>query len=454
MALRFALYLLTLLVYVPWLVRAARTRKFYEYPVVSFCFLGLFVCNAVGSLLVAFPTWYDRPDVWTVEYVLLLIAQAVLFYAVTGVYFLFVKGRPRPAPAPPRLASELLFLHVLLALVCIILLVYVNDVGMPPLIEIIRGNLDETNVIGYRTETTVGLDRFYLYNLAFGPLPVVLCVQAFVLKLTRRLPAAYAYALMALAFFFASLPGGKGSIIDILTALGIAYMLVLWGYLGGTPRPLRMSRLVLPALLGVTPVLLMYRLYMGPEAAASSILSSLTYRIIGVYSETTAGSVIYTQVVGFLHGASFPTIRGLLKHTQVGLSDEMHFFLFGGPGGAPVPVAGEGFVNFGWPGFLVLTLIAYAIVIGLQEAFRRMEMDVFRLSLLIFYVLAATKMAQTSLFANLVSLTYTAAIVCLIALRVVLSIVSLPTRAALRRPEAPVGPAPTRLREGAPTRLR
>jgi len=39
---KISLYLVTLLVYLPWLIYAIKTKKISQYPIVSFCFIGLF----------------------------------------------------------------------------------------------------------------------------------------------------------------------------------------------------------------------------------------------------------------------------------------------------------------------------------------------------------------------------------------------------------------------------
>ncbi len=114
--------------------------KASRYPIISFGFLGFFLLNAVGSILVAYPTWFGRDDYYSREFFALLNAQAILFYLITGLYFRLVKpGRPVVMDDPNR--TDIAFPYVIALLSLLITLFYFYAVGLPPFLVALRGEL-------------------------------------------------------------------------------------------------------------------------------------------------------------------------------------------------------------------------------------------------------------------------------------------------------------------------
>jgi hypothetical protein len=76
-------------------------------------------------------------------------------------------------------------------------------------------------------------------------------------------------------------------------------------------------------------------------------------------------------------------------------------------GNAPISTLAEGYINFGWSGFILFAFATFVVVILIQEILRSMPRNLFTLSLIVIYSILATRVAQTGLFATVLSLTYT-----------------------------------------------
>jgi hypothetical protein len=438
-------YLIILAVYVPGLVYMFRGR-FYRYPLISFCFLGLFSQNALGSILVAYPELVGRevfsPIVgergyFSFTFAGMLLVQALVFYAVCGLYM----SRVRPEPPTFRLdrGADRLMVGVLLLTSVGLVAAWVAQVGSPPMVEILRGNLDAGSVIRYRVESTYALQSFSAYYLGLYSLPLLIIAYALTMGLLSTRRAAYVGVILVCGVV-ATLPGTKGVLLDVATVMVVAYLLYCAGYTEAPARRIAFGRILGGIGLAFVPVLLMYRVYHGADARIGDMLSEMVYRLVGVNSESMAATVTYTRLMGFLDGKTFPTVRGLLTHERIDTSEEMHHFLFGPGGGAPVSALAEGYLNFGWIGFIVFCFAAFGAVIAAEWVFRRLPRNLLTFSLLVLYALFATKISQLSLFATFVSLIYVVAFGSFLALRTTLSAFS-QRRSRLAFP-APAGEAP------------
>lgn len=417
---RIVLYLITLAIHLPWLVYAYRTGKLLRYPIISFCFLGIFLVNAVGSILVAYPAWFDREDYYSREFFALLNAQAILFYLITGIYFRLVKHeRPVVMDDPQR--ADVVFPYVIAFMSLLITLSYFYAVGLPPFLVAVCGKLSGWAFVAYRVANTYGRNEYYLYNLGFSILPLLAAVQALIVYLVRRKHRAWSVVLVAVCIFFTMLPGGKGSVLDIVAALVIGYLLYTAGYTSAGPRPIAHAKLGIACLAAAVPVAIMYILYFGLSEGGLGVQWHAVYRIFGVNPEAIAATISYTGEHGFLGGRTLPTVWGLFPHDTVNLSEVMHDYLFGPGGGVPLGILAEGYINFGWLGALSLTAIGLLVLVAVEETFKRIPMKPISFSLLVLYTLFATKFSQLSLFATFISLTYTLTFAGLIGLWLLMS---------------------------------
>ncbi len=239
--------------------------------------------------------------------------------------------------------------------------------------------------------------------------------------LVRRKHRDWMMVLVAGCVFFTMLPGGKGNVLDILTAMVIGYLLYTAGYTSAGPRPIAHAKLALACVATATPVAMMYLLYLGLSYEGLGVQWHALYRIFGVNPEAIAATIRYTQEHGFLGGRTLPTVWGLFPHDTVNVSVEMHTYLFGKGGGVPLSTLAEGYINFGWLGALTLTAISLCVVVAAEETFKRIPMKPLSFSFLVLYTLFVTKLSQVSLFATFVSLTYAMAFSGLIGLWLLMS---------------------------------
>ena len=90
-----------------------------------------------------------------------------------------------------------------------------------------------------------------------------------------------------------------------------------------------------------------------------------------------------------------------------GLSFDSHSFISSLSGSTSVPATGEGYVNFGWPGFILFSITSFLCVIIFQELLLRLRMAATGLALSAWYGYLGFMLFTTSLFATFVSLIHT-----------------------------------------------
>ncbi len=411
------LYVAVLAVYLPWLPWALGHGVVRKSPLVFFCYIGLLTQNAIGSVFVIFPSLADRREFFSFTYGGLLIVQALIFYLVTTPQV--VRRVPEPLPYHLSPGIERLQLALLAAASASIVALYVSQLGTPPVVMALTGQLSGVDLIKYRVQQTYGLEDYSLFHLGITVLPTLIAALAVAMSLTFR--TKLVLLLVPIAAGVAALPGGKGSIIDVVSAAGVAYVLCRLGFVAGARGRIAIGKLVFWSMVSFAPIFVMYRLYYADLSLARTLLA-IVYRIVGVNSESIAGAVAYVEQGGQLAGASLPTVRGLLDHEYVNLSQEMHFFMFGPGGGAPMSALAEGYVNFGTVGFVLFGFVSFLLVVAYERAIAILPRNGLTFCILVLYAVFATKIAQASIVATFVSLTYAAFFLVLLASRVPLQV--------------------------------
>ena len=331
----------------------------------------------------------------------MLVVQALLFYAVTTPYL--IMRRPRLPPTRAERFVDPMTVAAMLAASAIIVWLYVVQLGQPPLIKVLLGELSGLELIQYRVEQTYGLADYSLFHIGITVLPTIVSALALLLALNGH--GRWYYAVPLIALSTAALPGGKGSIMDVVLALVAAYCFFCAGLTAAPRKPLPLARLAALIVIAFVPIVLMYGVYYGSTDAGDTAIAIL-YRLIGVNSESMAAAVQYTHDVGFLNGATLPTVRGLFGHSYVNLAQEMHLYMFGPGGGAPISTLAEGYVNFGWTGFVGYGVVAFGTIIGVEILLRKFRKTYFSVAVLVLGAIFASKVAQASIVATFISLTY------------------------------------------------
>ncbi len=419
---KITLYLITLLVYVPGLVYAIKIEKISRYPILLFCFIGMFIFNALGSIFIMFPDLFTRTNFFSYKYILMLNLQAIIFYGVTFIYF-HLKKKSYPKKVCQLTFVDKLLRYFLIVMVGIFLGLFFWQVGNPPLLEILTGNLDSySKIISYRTEKVYSNKYGILPIMGLYVLPILTAVYIFAESSLKKKRSYYDYLLIFGCIFIVALPGGKGNILDIVTALFIAYLLL--GGTRGVPKarkPIVYAQLLFWLSVALMPVAILYKFYYSTVVSGVEIFKSFVYRIVGVYSESMAATVAYTETKGFLEGITFPRFKGFLHTSQpIDLGEVMSQFIFNSvnpEGSVPVSALAEGYINFGWIGFILITIITFILIILLQETLNSIPQNLLTFSLIVSYCLFATKISQISIFAFILQPSFTLLFALIIGMR-------------------------------------
>ena len=126
----------------------------------------------------------------------------------------------------------------------------------------------------------------------------------------------------------------------------------------------------------------------------------------------------FVDAYGYLGGVTIPNAKDLFSHERFNLEAAMHGFLAAGseyrsqvalPGASPVPATAEGYVNFGWPGFVLFSLVAFASVVAVQEILLRLRarFGAAAWALSAWYGYLAFTLMTTTVFATFISLIHT-----------------------------------------------
>lgn len=122
----------------------------------------------------------------------------------------------------------------------------------------------------------------------------------------------------------------------------------------------------------------------------------------------------FVENFGVPHGTTIPNIKGLLPSERFNTEIELHSFLVAGletrragiAGTTPVPVNGEGYLNFGVAGFLAFSVITASILIVFQEVLNRLRLGVVGPLLAAWCGYLAMMLSTTLLFATFLSITH------------------------------------------------
>jgi hypothetical protein len=171
---------------------------------------------------------------------------------------------------------------------------------------------------------------------------------------------------------------------------------------------------------------------LSPERLMENLwptLGRVANRVFVVHSEVLALTVPFVEEYGTLGGATLPTVRGLLPGKQVIIEVPMHIyandaqnahqvfthheFSTGAPelewfsGSLPVSALAEGYINFGWAGFLLFGVMSFASVILVQEILWRLPLGLLPQALMAWYGYLAVTLSMYGAFATFISLIHT-----------------------------------------------
>lgn len=428
------LFLLVLAVYLPGLLAAVRLPKLAAMPVVTFTFLGMFLFTAAGSWQVMTQTHYlprlTSEGVWisvaagtlgSGQFVVMLLTQALLFYAIAGPY---VYLKREVAVAAPAAAPADEVVRALLALgMVIVLFLYYLKVGRFLLFDLLAGKINRINILEFRA-LTYGLKEYPFFRLGFLVFPALVAALSIGIASARGRMKFSDLLWIAACLVPPLLLAEKAAILNMSAVLFIAYGIHLGRHGRALGSALNGKALAAIALAFV-PTAATYFIYFNTASdSLREIASQFLFRITGVYSQALAATVGFVEAHGYLHGTTLPNLKGLLPHERFNLEAAMQLFLGGlevssqsaVAGATPVPATGEGYVNFGWPGFVLFGGISFLCMVLIQEVLLRIRAGATAWALSAWYGYLGFTLFTTSLFATFISLIHTVVAVGVIAL--------------------------------------
>lgn len=390
----FFYYFLVLFAYVPGLIGIFKFKFYGKFPLILFCFAGMFVFHAVGSILI-FNRGYTSTGVplFSHEYIIMLIAEVLIFYLITWPYLFLRKDLEFTLEVTTK---DYIVIPILLSLIGLILLVYRKNIGTFLISDLLSGIINSANIGSYRMEKSFGSSNFSYFALGFITFPSLLAAHMTLIFLTQKRFRILCIIVILLCFIPDILLGQKAGILRTATILFITYTI----FLGANNQPPAKAfnlKSALFLLIAFVPTFIIYFMYMN-ISGYRQVVKSMIYRIFGAYTETLAATVPMAESYGFSFGNTFPMVG-----SYPGLDVRMHYFLYGFEGAAPVPAVGEGYINFGWPGFLFFAGLFFVIIVLLQEILIRLKFGVFSYAVVAWFAYLAIYTNFIGLFATFLS---------------------------------------------------
>lgn len=402
------LYLILLLSYLPGLVALLKFEKIRQFPILVFMFLGQIIFSIVGS----FSVFHDKKiyillfDTFPVSEQLtyLLLIQVFVFYLFAIPY---IKLRtPKKSYYVEPATFDKYFIGMGLISIFVLGYLYYQQTGTFMLLESLRGKMNVYNTYDLRMKYYYNLPNWPFYNLAFSMLPILLVIyisiRAYFLKKFDVL--FYITSIVSCTSTMSS--GSKAGLSIYLFILIITYLNIAF-YTKLPFTKFRLDKIQLGCISVCLGTLVVGYIWQTPEGISPfQLLERLWYRIFVAYPEAIAGAISYTKNYDFFGITTFTNIRGLLAHKQANLSLILHQYIAGVPGGANLPLAGEGFISFGWISAFLLSYIVMTAILFIQEFSFQIKMGVFSLVFVTYYSYQAMLISAVGAFSTLFTFMY------------------------------------------------
>ncbi len=470
-------YAAVLCAYLPGVLFLLRSKHAARFPILLFTFAGMFVFNALGSIgVLRQGVSISGVPLVNVEFLYLLILQVLLFYAVAGIFIWLGRNAACEVQLPG--SADRIFQGILVVLIVGILGGYFLETRHFLLFDVLEGRVESGHVLEYRMRYSYGLANFKYYRLGFLVLPAVLAAFTVLRCMLLRKIEPIDIAMLLFCLVPQLLLGEKSGLVHVGLVGIIAYSTAV-SFRQARLSSLLDGRIAAGMIALLIPTFLVYGAYDAPRHAeliraataeqlkvarnpvflarlgegssesdaresaakeyplsaryfldlAPSIGEKFIYRVFIAYSEALALSVSFRNEYGELRGQTLPNVRGLLPHKQVLIEALMHSYAYDEAkahrlmeykdefaGSFPVPAAAEGYINFGWAGFVAFALAAFLIAALLDELFRRVRTGVLGIAIACWYGYLGMTLAQTGLFATFISLIHTGVALVLILL--------------------------------------
>ncbi len=408
------LYLTTIATYLPGIYFIAKNRWALKFPVIALFFIGMFALQALGSILIFIsPSVYSGTLAPFATYILIIAIQPLILYFC--IYFFWKQGWIYQIGGLISQSNQKFDIHQIerfcilaCSLMIIIICIYFVNVGEFAVFRLIDGRLHHTTAGIIRGDLIYGQRHYPFYRFGFVVFPILTASAAAIVISENGLARSKKMAAILLTAFAAPLLNAeKTGVLTVAFCFAVSTLYYNLSKIEIPPLKFKFSYILI-ALGMLTPTLIIVHLYYGDELGLLGKIEVILFRIFGSYTQATAASIRIAQNEGFFNGLTLPTIHGLLPHTQILLEDRLHLFITGWKGSVPASSAAEGYVNFGWPGFLIFSFSASISVIFIQNLL--LKIGNFGKIIQPFYAYLALMLSATGFFQTIGSLTTTVAL--------------------------------------------
>lgn len=412
--------------YVAFGVVAQRWLPFDQYPYYWAFYWATAIFNVIGVPFLESEGWLEERHLVALFVVLLqMIALAVLFRI----------GQRQPAAIhwkrqlDPRIDTRgALCCLWLLSLVIVAVWTLLNG---PPLLFQMRSliGINEYDLKAMRVDIQFGESKFHWFRHGFFTLPQVIATSHYLAYLYRPTKA---HRIMAgIAFAYAIVMGSaflnKNEPLLVVIFLFAARSIYSGRLVGG--------RFLLTAGLLVSLILGGYVLYDPELFSQQQWYAAILDRIFVAYARANAVCFnVWPNDIPFLDGTTLPMLGSVLGYDQVDAAKILHFYAYGqfGHGQAPCANFADGYINFGWTGFLIWSLLAQLTIWVIQSVVARNRLNYVSAALAIVLIKPIVETTMVPSYFAILETTMLVMAACVIAVNSIAVSPALPARAGRR----------------------
>ncbi len=341
---------------------------------------------------------FDRTIHCGLEYFLVILAVCVPLYAF-AVLGMFRRVFPRVSieidlcNKARANAAMTTYIALWLMILCGVL-AYIINVGKPPIFDMSIIDIigDAQDLKDVRKAYTYN-PEFRTYKVFFYSMPLLVVIVGDYLHLRGKI-------------------GSIGNIISILGSMiltiaflhkqGPAYIIIELLLLRMLLKKIKARSFLIAISLVAASILGMFIFFYGLDNRFSfaDILMMLVRRVFSSYSfNLEFGLERFPSDFSFFYGTTLPNPADIFNFTQVDLSAFTMWYLYGNLlGNAPMPAAGEFYVNFGFTGVLIFVFLVFLWLSFLVYSFQFVRHNVFLLCAWIVLSLRVISCNQQSFF--------------------------------------------------------
>jgi len=373
----YVLYLFLIAFPIPLIILIFK-YKTYTYVFSAFIsFIGIYMFIIVGSIEVI-----NDKDLFSFKYYFSLFIILFLFYIFY--IFIFLLGKRLYINLSENITLvkdrfSLTFIVCLWSISILTFIVYFNRHGLPVIFDI--DIKDYVDIYALREEKWSFLSEgSHWYKAGFFTIPQIAVIYSYIYKIINKKYRFFFYTNLIIGIFFLIFSATKSPIVELIFCLFITRLL-----LKEMSIKLLFFYFVL-FLMVIFALLSLYYLDKSPSEVFTSLFDYLVMRILVDYTMTHAYVLnIFPDLHDYFYGLTFGNPGNIFPFTSISLSHFINVWVYGVVANCSVPSFSEGYANFGFLGFLIILLIMFFQIIIFQIIFKYLPVNVFVISLYIFF---------------------------------------------------------------------